>query len=126
MIAADNQVISSVMDSVQYFFVYGILPESVGKWYTRKPIANSEGVVPTATSKMLIGKEKETDESEDMSRLCCYCNEPSFGEMIHCDNEKSTIKWFHLDCLRIRCPMKDKWYCPSCRKLSKFCKKTKT
>ena len=51
-------------------------------------------------------KEKETDESEDMSKLWCYCNEPSFGEMIQCDNEKYTIKWFHFDCLRIRCPMK--------------------
>ena len=82
-IAADNQFISSVMDSVQHFFVYGILPEIVGKWYTWKPIANSEGV-PIPTSKILTSKEfeKETDKSEDMSKLWCYCNEPSFGEMI--------------------------------------------
>ena len=124
-IAADNQFFSNVIDSVQHFFVYGILPEIVGKWYTRKPVANSEGVVPIPTSTDLTDEQQDSDETEDMSKLWCYCNEPSFGEMILCDNEKCTIKWYHFDCLRIRCPPKGKWYCPSCRKLSRFCKKKK-
>ena len=38
---------------------------------------NSEySIVPTPTSKILTGKEKKTDESEVMSKLWCYCNEP--------------------------------------------------
>jgi len=51
-IAADKQFFNSAIDTVQQFFVYGILPEIVGKWYTRKPVANSEGVVtiPICTS----------------------------------------------------------------------------
>ena len=124
-IVADKQFFNSVIDSAQHFFVYGILPEIIGKWYTRKPIANSDGVVPILTSTDSRSEQQDTNESEDMSKLWCYCNEPCFGEMIQCDNEKCTIKWFHFDCLRIRCPPKGKWYCPSCRKLSKFCKKKK-
>ena len=42
-IAADKQFFNSAIDTVQQFFVYGILPEIVGKWYTQNPIANSEG-----------------------------------------------------------------------------------
>ena len=33
------------LEAVQRYFVYGVLPEIIGKWYTRKPVANSEGVV---------------------------------------------------------------------------------
>ena len=51
-IAADKQFFNSAIDTAQQFFVYGILPEIVGKWYTRKPVANSESVVtiPICTS----------------------------------------------------------------------------
>ena len=28
------------VDTAQHFFVYGILPEIIGKWYTRKLIAD--------------------------------------------------------------------------------------
>jgi len=128
-IAADKQFFNSAIDTVQQFFVYGILPKIVGKWYTRKPVANSEGVVPipicTSTDSTDEQQDTQSDESEDMSKPWCYCNEPSFGEMIQCDNGKCSIMWFHFDCLRIRCPPKGKWYCPSCRKLPKFCKKKK-
>lgn len=83
------------------------------------------GVVPIPTSTDLTDEQQDSDETEDMSKLWCYCNEPSFGEMMLCDNEKCTIKWYHFDCLRIRCPPKGKWYYPSCRKLSRLCKKKK-
>lgn len=32
------------LQAIQRFFVYGVLPEIIGKCYTRKPVANS-GVV---------------------------------------------------------------------------------
>ena len=41
-------------------------------------------------------------KDRDLAKLWCYCNEPSFGEMIMCNNEKCLIRWFHFDCLRIR------------------------
>jgi hypothetical protein len=42
----DETFFEFLVDDVKYFFLYGILPEIVGKWYTRKPISNFEGVVP--------------------------------------------------------------------------------
>ena len=77
-IATDKQFFNSVIDTVQQFFVYGILPEIVGKWYTRKPVAISEGVVPipicTSTDSKDEQQDTQSDESEDMSKLWCYCN----------------------------------------------------
>ena len=69
---------------------------------------NSEGVVPIPAPTDLTDEQQDTDESEDMSKVWCCCNEPSFGKMILCDNEKCTIKWYHFDCLRNRCPPKGK------------------
>ena len=122
-IAVDYQFVTSKLADVKYFFMYGILPEIVGKWYSRKPVAETDGTVslPFSTDK----NEVESDEGDDTSRLWCYCNQPSYGNMIMCDNKACTIKWFHFDCLRIRSPAKGKWYCPSCRKLPKFNKNKK-
>ena len=39
-IEADPEFINSIIDAVQHFFIYGVLLEIVGKWYTRKPIAD--------------------------------------------------------------------------------------
>ena len=60
--------------------VYEILPEIVGKmWYKWKPVAYSESVVPIPTCTDLTDEQQDTDESEDMSKLWCYCNEPNFN-----------------------------------------------
>ena len=90
-----------------------MLLEIVGKWYTRKPVADANGVVAEMTMHMT---DPQGRDDEDHDKCWCYCNLPSFGKMIGCDNESCTIEWFHYDCLCIRCPPKVKWYCPSSRK----------
>ena len=125
-IVADIEFFNPVLDAVQHFFVYGLLPEILSKLYTRKPVVNSQGTVPTPTttsSTAFVGLEDESQQCDDYSKLWCYCNEPVFGEMIMCDNAKCPIKWFHFDCLRMRSAPKGKWYCPSCRKLSQISRK---
>ena len=116
-IAADKQFFNSAIDTVQQFFVYGILPEIVGKWYTQKPIANSEGqvLIPLCTSTDSTDEQQDTqsDESETFGATAmnqALVRRPSV-------TMASSIKWFHLDYLRIRCPPKGKQYCPSCCKL---------
>ena len=99
--------------NVEHLFTYGILPEINGKWYTRKAVANETGVVD-------LPKVQESPEEEDSEKLWCFCGEPSFGDMVMCDNPHCTIQWFHFDCLRLRCAPKGKWYCPSCHKLLNF------
>ena len=52
----------------------------------------------------------DDDKQFAAENLCM--NEPSFGDMVMCD-DKCTIKWFHFDCTL---PTKSH----SCRKLSKL------
>ena len=67
-----------------------MLPEIIGKWYTRKPVADDEGLVLEPS----VNRQESTDEEEedDKSTPWCYCNEPSNGGMILCDNKGCTIK----------------------------------
>lgn len=43
--------------------------------------------------------------------------QPSYGEMIGCDNDNCTIKWFHLRCVGLDSIPEGTWYCPICRPL---------
>ena len=74
------------------FFKYGILPEIIGKWYTRTPVTQSDGVVaiPAATT-LTVEEDAGYDDSEDESRLWCYCEQPSFGQMVQCDNKRCSL-----------------------------------
>ena len=105
------------MENVKHFFIHGMLPEIIGKWYTRKAVADPTGIVPEPSTSVASSDVKD---AEDYEKSWCYSNQPSFGTMIGCDNIDCTIQWFHCDCLRVRCPPKGKWYCPSCRKLPVF------
>ena len=115
---ADYEFYKSKLEILHDFFVHGMLPEIIGKWYTQRPVSDAENMVPIPK----IDDKSSDCEDEDMTRLWCYCQEPSFGDMILCDNENCSIKWFHFDCLWIRCPPKNHWYCPSCQKLPNFCR----
>ena len=118
----DDQFFEDCLEKARNFFVYGILPEIVGKWYTRIPVAESDGTVPTPAVDISdnSNNDVDVDDDDDNGRCWCYCCQPSFGDMIRCDNKQCSISWFHFDCLRIRTPPKGKWYCPSCHKLKKF------
>ena len=120
-ITVDTTFYQAVMEDLKHFFIYGMLPEIIGKWYTRKPVADCNGVVPLPASSTRATDTAE--QSEDYSKVWCYCSQPSFGTMIMCDNSECSIQWFHCDCLRIRSPPKGKWYCPACRKLPQFNKR---
>lgn len=114
-IEIDREFYENTMDTAEHFFIYGALPEIIGKWYSRKHVADEDGIVRTPTA---MDDDNQANE-EDPEKSWCYCGEPSYGEMIMCEHAKCNIVWFHFDCLRIRCPPKSKWYCPSCRKLPK-------
>ena len=74
------------------------------KWYTRKLVADSSGVVQVLSQT----KQAAEEEPEDSEKPRCYCAQPCYDDMICCDNVKYTIKWFQFDCLRIRYPPKRK------------------
>ena len=77
----DEAFIQSNMQIARSFFKYAVLPEVVGKWYTRGPIAQSDGVVPAVpTATVSTVEEGNDDDSEDESRLRCYCEQPSLDK----------------------------------------------
>ena len=48
----------------------------------------------------------------------CFCNQPSFGSMVACDNPGCPYQWFHYECVGLKEKPKDteKWYCSNaCR-----------
>ena len=115
-IPRETQFLEIYSETIKHFFTYGILPEIVGKWYTRQPIADDDGIIDCVTNTKPVGSSGG-DDDEDYEKDCCYCVQPSFGWMILCDNVACPIQWFHCECLRIRGKPKGKWYCPGCAKM---------
>ncbi|THV05518.1 hypothetical protein K435DRAFT_826404 [Dendrothele bispora CBS 962.96] len=61
-------------------------------------------------------KSEEVEDMEEDERLYCFCQEPSHGNMIGCENEESCpYEWFHLGCVGLVEAPSDAWYCPLCR-----------
>ena len=52
------------LDDAKQFFIYGILPEIVGKWYSRKPVANADGVVPLPEAETRPGDNNENGNDD--------------------------------------------------------------
>lgn len=97
-VEADEQLIETAVPKSKTFWRLCILPELLGKWYTR-----------TQTLKTF-------PQSEEDSGTWCYCNENKGGEMIACDNKFCRLKWFHLECVGMSASgvPQGKWLCPSC------------
>ena len=100
------------LEKATKFFIYGILPEVIGKWYSR-----SVEIVPQ-TSVSVEGQILTQDQESEHSspELWCYCQTEESGEMIGCDNPGCKYKWFHTACLRIDKIPKGQWFCPDCIK----------
>jgi hypothetical protein len=59
--------------------------------------------------------ELEGEDGEDEERYC-YCEGPSYGEMVACDNDQCPRQWFHLECLGLKnVPTSKDWYCAECK-----------
>ena len=96
----DNDLVADVLSKSEKFFNLCVLPEPLGKWFTRSRTDIAEVEV------------SDTDEQDDGK--WCYCKQSQGGEMIGCENPKCETKWFHLACLQMKTTPKGKWFCPSC------------
>ena len=72
------------------------------------------------------GMGDTSNEVQDELRYC-YCNGPSYGEMVACDRKKCEREWylrthtfsngrFHLECAGLSAPPKGEWFCKDCKK----------
>ncbi len=104
----------------KHFFKTAILPELMGKWYTKS------NKIYAVSFEVNLNQKDSQDCATSEKIEYCYCKGPDEGNMIGCDNPECSIEWFHWDCLSIKSTPKGKWFCPDCRKLPQFIKKRKT
>ncbi len=94
----DHQRIGEILPKVEQFFRLCVLPELVGKWFTRRKAL------------LVASCPIEDDDNEKW----CDCKESKGGVMIGCDDRQCSIKWFHTACLKKQEPPAGRWLCPSC------------
>ena len=100
-ITIDETLIQSAIPIAEKFWRLCVLPELLGKWYTRRQAHNVQS---------------DCIETEEDSGTWCYCREDKGGEMIACDSKVTCIKWFHLDCVGMSASTvpQGKWLCTTC------------
>lgn len=115
----DENFMTSCIEKAAYFFRNAVLPEIIGKFYSRP-----DTVSISSPSESSMNCESQQDRTD--GQVYCYCKGPESGEMIGCDNQSCPFQWFHFSCLNIKAPLRMKtWYCPDCRKLPSCRKKRK-
>lgn len=108
-IVLDRVFIEEKLVQAEKFFWLAIIPELLGKWFTRD-----------FTKLPIVTAVADTENrSEDDDGTWCYCQTAKGGSMIGCENSLCAIKWFHMSCLRMKKSPKNKWYCPSCHSSSR-------
>jgi hypothetical protein len=61
-------------------------------------------------------RDSSVDEmaADEDSKVYCFCQQVSFGEMVACDNENCEREWFHLPCVGLAKSPQGKWFCDEC------------
>jgi len=104
-ILLDNEFWSEICSKSLHIFKTAILPELVGKFYT-KSITSTPVEISTGRS----------DSDKEMHQLHCYCRDEEYGQMVACDNSACKFEWFHFNCVGVKSVPKGQWFCPDCRK----------
>jgi len=90
----DAEFWQKCLEKASAFFSVCILPELIGKFYSRPSLAVAEAL---------------TDH--------CYCQQTMEKALIQCCNNSCAIKIFHKECLRVPASVTTKnWLCPECQK----------
>ena len=103
-ITLDEDLLQTVLPQIERFWKLCVLPELLGKWYTRQQFPP----LPSTSFQAPI-------EEEDTGKWC-FCREDKGGEMIACDGKSCHITWYHLECLGMTQSSvpHGKWLCPTC------------
>ena len=96
----DYKLWLSLKPKLTKFWRICILPEILGRWYTRK----CHMQVPVSCNDNAI----------------CYCRDTTEDNTVTCSNPKCPYKKFHLSCLSMGDQVPKTWYCPTCRVLPEF------
>ena len=116
-ITFNKTFIDEKLKQAERLFWLAIIPELLGKWFTRDHIK-----LPTVDHDE---NDDDVGQTEEDDGRWCFCKTPKGGSMIGCEDPSCVTKWFHLSCLRMeKCP-KNKWFCPNCYALRSI-KKSKS
>lgn len=99
-ILPDTQHWNRVLPKLEAFWRICILPEILGRWYTRRP------TLPVTMPK---------------DGGICFCRAVPDKSIITCSNTDCPYKDFHASCLALdSVTMPKTWYCPNCSRLPQF------
>ncbi|XP_068743560.1 uncharacterized protein [Montipora capricornis] len=83
------------------FYKKGVLPELLGRWFSRSSPLPHATVTPASDS--------------DDDGPWCYCQQYIEGsQLIGCDKPDCKIQWFHMSCVGLTTEPDGEWICPSC------------
>ena len=66
-----------------------------------------------------VGADGNGDDGMDVDddgddTVYCFCRQPSYGNMVGCDNDSCKYQWFHWDCVGLTKEPIGDWLCPEC------------
>ena len=85
---------NSVVPKLNHFWRYCVLPEILGRWYTKK--------------------RNVSQPSSGLSSVC-FCRMNTTDAVVTCSNQACPISSFHLTCLKVQ-KVPNKWFCPLSQK----------
>jgi len=122
----NKDFVREMLPKMDHFFITGILPELVGRCFSRtQPCHSQSQALPQDETDSNVGQhETESLQPPTQSQneeVYCTCNRgEDEDDMVACDNKDCSIEWFHFFCVGIKSKPKGRWYCPECRKLPQF------
>ncbi|KAL3843252.1 hypothetical protein ACJMK2_021194 [Sinanodonta woodiana] len=122
-IPVDNEFCQNMLMQSKQFFESAILPELIGKLYSR-PTISDKTVVPVVSNTLACASNSSVGNiagacgTTDQNILICICQtlyNPDTDDVIGCDDENCPYMWFHFKCMKIKRVPKGAWICPVCR-----------
>jgi len=102
------------------FFFIAILPELIGQFYSRPTATNSHQGSPSRNL-LAIPQVKH----QQFINIATVMKTNQKEEITECDNPQCSYEWFYFSYLNLSSKPKSRvWYCPYCRKLPQFKRKT--
>ena len=139
-IGVDSEFCSYTLNKSKLFILNAILPELVGKLFSKPSLemsvtndnANTSDMTATGCAPSInmllmeasmrnVVNEDTLNDSADAQQTICSCQmvyNQEKDDVIGCDNENCPLKWFDFKCVNIRRVPKCKWICPTCLILS--------
>ena len=123
-----EEMVTSTVEQATVFFKCAVLPEIVGKWFTKMfDLPAKEFDTPTAASCSSTSVQEKAGDPAKTVPAWCYRKEQKPGAIVISTNNKGNIQTFHLSCLKLKSkPAKRSWLCPECCKLKPKTSKRKS